>query len=67
MIELEEMRFLSFNLCNDMNKNGLDNGDEFEELLLSDQELKHSYNHIFEDEGENTDFSKYYKKIRDDN
>ena len=61
MIELEEMSFLLFNLCNDMNKNGLDYDDKFEVLLLWDEELKQSYNHIFEDEDENTDFSKYFK------
>ena len=33
MIELEEMSFLLFNLCSDMNKNGLDYDEEFEVLL----------------------------------
>ena len=64
MIELEEMSFLLFNLCNDMNKNGLDYDEEFEVLLLWDNELKDSYNHIFEDEDENTNYSKYYKMYR---
>ena len=64
MIELEEMSFLLFNLCNDMNKNGLDYDEEFEVLLLWDNELKDSYNHIFEDEDENTNYSKYYKIYR---
>ena len=48
MIESEEMSFLLFNLCNDMNKNGLDYDEEFEVLLLWDEELKDSYYHIFE-------------------
>ena len=65
MIQLEEMSFLLFDFCYDMKINGLDYDDEFEVLLLWDKELKQSYNHIFEDEDENTDFSKYYKKFRD--
>ena len=64
--ELEEMSFLLFNLCSDMNKNGLDCDEEFEVLLQWDEELKDSYNEIFEDEDENTDYSKYYKIYRDD-
>ena len=61
MIELEEMSFLLFYLCNDMNKNGLDYDEEFEVLILWDEELKDSYNEIIENEDENTDYSKYYK------
>ena len=67
MIELEEMSFLLFNLCSDMNKNVLDYDEEFEVLLQWDEELKDSYNHIFENEDENTDYSKYYKMFREDN
>ena len=48
MVELEEMSYLLLNLCNDMNKNGLDYDEEFEVLLLWDEELKDSYYHIFE-------------------
>ena len=67
MIQLEEMRFLLFDFCDDMKINGLDYDDEFEVLLLWDQELKDNYkdNEIFEDEDENTDYSKYYKNFRD--
>ena len=67
MIQLEEMSFLLFDFCYDMKINGLDYDDEFEVLLLWDQELKDNYkdNEIFEDEDENTDYSKYYKNFRD--
>ena len=62
MIELEEMIFLLFNLCYDMNKIGLNYDEEFEVLLQWDEELKNSYNEIIEDE--NTDYSKYYDIYR---
>ena len=67
MIQLEEMSFLLFDFCYDMKINGLDYDDEFEVLLLWDQELKDNYkdNEIIENEDENTDFSKYYKYFRD--
>ena len=59
MIELEEMSFLLFNYCCEMNKKGLNDNEElieweeeFEVLLEWDEELKDSYNHIFEDENE---------------
>ena len=67
MIELEEMSFLLFNLCCEMLKNELDYDEEFEVLLEWDEELKDSYNHIFEDEDENTNYSKYYKIYREEN
>ena len=68
MIELEEMSFLLFDYCCEMNKKGLLEWDEeFEVLLEWDEELKDSYNHIFENEDENTDYSKYYKMFREDN
>ena len=66
MIELEEMSFLLFNLCSDMNKNVLDYDEEFEVLLQWDEELKDSHNEIVENEDENTDYSKYFKIYRDD-
>ena len=59
MIELEEMSFLLFNLCSDMNKNGSDYDEEFDLLLQWDEELKDSYNEIIENE--NIDYSKYCK------
>ena len=74
MIELEEMSFLLFNFCCEMNKKGLNDNEEliewdeeFEVLLEWDEELKDSYNHIFEDEDENTNYSKYYKIYREEN
>ena len=42
------MSFLLFNFCYDMKINGLDYDEEFEVLLLWDEELKDSYYHIFE-------------------
>ena len=62
MIQLEEMSFLLFDFCYDMKIKGLDYDDEFEVLLLWDQELKDNYedNEIIENEDENTDYSKYY-------
>ena len=51
------MSFLLFNFCYDMKINGLDYDKEFEVLLEWDEELKVSYNEIFEDEDENTSLS----------
>ena len=43
MIELEEMSFLLFNLCNDMNKNGLDYDDDHHIINSTHHIINSSY------------------------